>query len=1140
MLQTLTHIQNFIDSVTTPLLVLQENRVVATNLAYRQQFQTDYSLPKPLSSFFTADSLETVIEYDSLPYHLFGQLHPSSKHSYRIELSLNTLPLADEIFCMATVHLTKSALDKSDQTAHALLETATMLSRELSTSAILDNIIDALPKIIPYDSINIMQLEENGARIIRYQGYPAEFGNLDEKLMPLDTPSLQTMIALSKPFRVSNTLTDPNWHQRRYDDANDVWAKSYLGIPIQTSNRILGFINLNSRIPDFFTPQHEYHLEAFANQVAVALENALLYESAQDEIAERERAEAARLESENRFRILAKNSPDAFLIISLDPPKSDYLNDRPFLGYNRDLLRTPGFRYQIIHSDDVDWVKAKWENLENLIEADSDSMEYRAKSQEGKWEWIHNRRQVLRRDAQGYPQQLLVILSIITEQKEAEQALAKRNQELQAMNNIATAIGQSLDIHTVLNELLSHLQHLVPYDSASITRISSNQMIYLAGRGLPDSIQSQIPGLRVEFSDIPSAIIKSQDTRRIDDVHDYHLWHHIPETDYIRSWMGVPLAHQGRTLGILNLDKAEPHFYTDSHQHQAETIARQVAVVIDNLELYQKSQKEIADRRRAESILIAKLAETSTHNWVAETLIQQDDLPLRLQAIVNRVAQSILANQVQLITLDKSESIITRMVFGGEDFDEAHELTFDRWKRSLAGRAYHLKKTIVASNEHGGDDFLMPNYLLSQTDHLNRPMIVAVIDNFGTLTAIRSSDDPDFSDEHIKMLTTIAHQLATTIENHEVNEELLRYNEQLELDVQDRTQRLQALLDSTGEGIFYLEDYIFQYVNPAFNRMMGYAPDELKGQQLTIIQTPIRPHQKGQVSWFDNLLTALLNGNVGRDDVLIQRKDGHEFYASLTFTLIGEVGDTPVRIVAVARDVSRERELREQKDRFIANAAHELRNPLASFDLRLHMMKRQPENIDKHVNVLGQVTAYVNHLLEELMDVTRFEQGKIRLNASMTEMQRLIQEVIIMQEPLLNEKSLRLNLQLGSPIEMVVDRYRIQQVLINLLVNAINYSDAHGEIIIASGFSDEVFWFSVEDAGPGIEPKYLPDLIFEPFHRANIGDDKGTGLGLTISKEIVQMHGGMIGVDSVLHQGSTFTVTLPRYFLEETDPSNSE
>ncbi len=392
---------------------------------------------------------------------------------------------------------------------------------------------------------------------------------------------------------------------------------------------------------------------------------------------------------------------------------------------------------------------------------------------------------------------------------------------------------------------------------------------------------------------------------------------------------------------------------------------------------------------------------------------------------------------------------------------------------------------------------------------------LALFDRFGVLASIAL--------ENARLYTEARQELAERVR---VEGQLRELNTELEARVQSRTTELQgeqaqmrALLDSMGEGVIYSEQSHIIYVNRAMTELTRYPANELIGQSLAIFLDTDAPLP---VSSFERM-----GDETWRGDVSWRQRNGGLFDAALTVRAVRQPDQTKEGAVTVVRDVTEERQLQAQKMDFIANASHELRTPLTNFKTRIYLIRRQPERAQEHLAVLERVNERMIHLIEDLLDVSRFERGVIPLSLETFLMQKLINEVIETQQPEAQQKNIRLLMDVSStPIRLRADFSRIMQVVINLVVNAINYTLEGGTISIRLSQEADEALIAVQDTGIGIAPENLR-RVFEPFFRTNEGTARGTGLGLSISREIVLLHGGSITVTSLQGVGSIFTVRLP-------------
>ncbi|MCC7448979.1 MAG: PAS domain S-box protein [Anaerolineae bacterium] len=376
-------------------------------------------------------------------------------------------------------------------------------------------------------------------------------------------------------------------------------------------------------------------------------------------------------------------------------------------------------------------------------------------------------------------------------------------------------------------------------------------------------------------------------------------------------------------------------------------------------------------------------------------------------------------------------------------------------------------------------------------------------------------------------------QAVDITERKRAERELRQLNTHLEQRIQSRTAALQreqrflsAILESMGEGVIYSQDSVIRYANRAFGQLTGYTVEELVGKPLTFLKSLTASNAPVE------LLTQVTDPASPplRTEIDLCRSDGTDFKAALTIAAVNRDAHT-TGAVTIVRDVTEERQLQEQRTRFIANASHELRTPLTIIKMRLYILSKQPEEMATHLAVLDRTVDHMSNLVEDLLDMSRFERGKLTLQRSDVVLQNLLGDAVQWHYPLAVSKDIALAADLPpDPVHVYADPKRLMQAINNLIANGINYTPHGGRITVrlfTESRTDHIYALvSVQDTGSGIAPEHLAH-IFDPFYRANEGTTQGTGLGLSITREIVHLHGGTITVDSQPTVGSTFCIKLP-------------
>ncbi len=399
-----------------------------------------------------------------------------------------------------------------------------------------------------------------------------------------------------------------------------------------------------------------------------------------------------------------------------------------------------------------------------------------------------------------------------------------------------------------------------------------------------------------------------------------------------------------------------------------------------------------------------------------------------------------------------------------------------------------------------------------------------------------ASDIPNAFDEtHALYLQAFADQVAIAIRNARLYEEARHYADNLEFLVQTQTaalnlerNRLQSILDSTAEGVFYLENAEVVYVNKAFCDMLFLEPETLIGLSIKEILSNVPTEDRR--AFIKNMIRELRQKKVWRGELRIPRGAFTPIDLGLTVSIVGSRLPSPIytNLVVIARDISLETALKTQQSNLLAFASHELRTPITNLKTRIYLLKRAPDQFDEHLRVLEQVSNRMHQLVTDLLDMSRLERGLTPLRLRNIRVCDLVQSVVYIQQQEALQKSIKLSfVEPQSELFILGDMERLTQVLTNLIANAINYTPVDGEIIVSAEHDPhkQSALIHIDDTGIGISETDLQS-IFQPFFRV-LSSVEGTGLGLSISKEIVEMHGGQIHVKSHLGQGSRFTIQLP-------------
>lgn len=245
--------------------------------------------------------------------------------------------------------------------------------------------------------------------------------------------------------------------------------------------------------------------------------------------------------------------------------------------------------------------------------------------------------------------------------------------------------------------------------------------------------------------------------------------------------------------------------------------------------------------------------------------------------------------------------------------------------------------------------------------------------------------------------------------------------------------------------------------------------------------------------------------------------------------------DSAGRAVWSLRDVTQQKLAEKSRDQFIDAATHELRTPLANIKAYAETLAEcvldDPEQQKEFYNTINSEATRLARFVDDLLDVSSMEVGSLMIRRQNVEVERLCREALDKVRPLMDKKDIQLEQVLPPKLgESQLDKDKISVLLVNLLGNAAKYTPEGGRVRFKAEATEDSFTMRVEDTGFGISEEELPK-IFDKFFRSDneaVRDVEGTGLGLSMAREIARLHGGDIAVESKLGEGSAFTLTLPR------------
>jgi PAS domain S-box-containing protein len=363
--------------------------------------------------------------------------------------------------------------------------------------------------------------------------------------------------------------------------------------------------------------------------------------------------------------------------------------------------------------------------------------------------------------------------------------------------------------------------------------------------------------------------------------------------------------------------------------------------------------------------------------------------------------------------------------------------------------------------------------------------------------------------------------------------------------VRESEKRLKAFLTRGPDAVIIINEFqeILEW-NPKAEAIFGFSFDDVKGKTLT--ETIIPPqyreaHLKGMQYFLKTGDGPILNKTV---EITALHKSGKEFFINLSISNvkldegwvfiaflsdISKRKDTEEALIKKEAELLQSKRMQEKNDQFISIASHELKTPITTIkayaQITLSMCKDQQRAIKSNLAKIDQFTNKLTFLLNELLDVSKINSGKLTLSESQIDFQTFLSETLQAIQQITTHQII---LERNDETWITADPVRLEQVIANLISNAAKYSPGKNQIIVQSVKTENEVICSFTDFGIGIAAENL-EKVFTRFFRADESSHRfgGMGIGLFISHQIITQHGGKMWAESVEGKGSTFYFSLP-------------
>lgn len=738
--------------------------------------------------------------------------------------------------------------------------------------------------------------------------------------------------------------------------------------------------------------------------------------------------------------------------------------------------------------------------------------------------------------------------------------LDQRSRRLALLNRLSTELSGSLDPNQLLEIAIREFSQAIPCSTASALMFDATGQAVL---------QTELPRLAIELPAIlPGAPLfeRLRETPGAINIEDIAMDDSLnPLKDFFavrssRALLALTLAAGNNVLGVFLAHADHVYRFTEDEVELARTIANQVAVAVQNARLFAETQRLFKETQQNTAELEARVAERtrqveSEHQRTQTLLniITELSTSLDLDMVLNRtlavINETMGAEHSLIMMLNPDESLLYLRASLGYTTPppKGGQLSSFKPGEGLVGWVITNRQPVLINDLWTDSRWIRHD---DQTNVHRSAIAVPLMmgeEVLGALLLFHRQANR-FSADQLELAQATAKQITVAINNAQlfrlIRDQAERLGDMLRTQ-HIETSRSQAILEAVADGVLVTDvSGKITLFNASAEQILGLDRDQVLGQSLDYF---IGLFGKAAQSWMLTIRTwsedpnAYKPGDIYAEQIVLDNRR------------VVSVHLSPVRLrndflgtVSIFSDITHQVEVDRLKTEFVATVSHELRTPMTSIKgyVEILLMGAAGKMTDQQVHFLEIVRSNTERLavlVNDLLDVSRIEAGRVTLSMQALDLREVAVDVFTTINRRMQDENRPMVVEMDVPTDLPRvwgDPERVRQILGNLVENAYQYSEDNGKIVLRIHPEGEMMQIDVKDYGIGISPEE-GKRVFERFYR---GEDplvlatSGTGLGLSIVKYLVEMHNGRIWLDSsgVRGEGSTFSFTLPIYHSQET------
>lgn len=1076
---------------------------------------------------------------------------------------------------LENVRLVQATQERAGQ-LQALNAVASTISSSLNRDELIASLLDRLKAIMAYNTAILWLRQQERMIVAEASGFSDDEDRKGLVVEVEDSALLKEMTRSGQAISVGDVRADP-----RFPSLIEATNLSWLGIPLIAKGEVIGVIAVEKLEANFYSREQIQLAATFASQAAVALDNANLFEESLRRAAELdERSQrlallnqfsadlGASLNADQVLRLTASQLMRAIgaersSLTTIDSNGNCNLlhvlpeeADRPSVA--RALPASPILervrQSQSIYTVENIAADADLASLAEFLPENGSLLVLPVASSKSLYA-ILAQTSLQRRFSSTEIELARTIgnqASIALENADLYQSTVATAERFEILNRVSAEVSANLDPEQIYRSIQDAVARLMPVDAFIVALVDEEQgdidAVYVMDMG------QRISDVRLKVGQgLSGSVIATGQPLMTMDAADVQARGGVTigEQGTPHSIIAVPMLSGSKVIGSLSAQSYQFSAYSEGDLQILGTLANQAAVAILNGRLFSETQQLAATlERRVEERTAALTHEQRNTETLLRILTEVSaslDLDRALSRTLSLLNDAIGAEQGTIMLLNPEDNMLHYRAGYGYATESDEQITIRTQSNfkmkvgeGLAGWVVKHRQPVLVEDLHDDQRWVVSQ---NSSQHHRSAVIAPLMSGEDVIGAIMVFHRKVgfFSPDALEMVKAIGAQVAIAISNAQLYQ-LIR-DQAERLGVMLRTQQMEAsrqtaILEAVADGVLVTDaSNTISFVNKSAESILGLTAGQTEGRPIDNFSGLFGSSSQAWIetvhSWAEDASPERAGETYAEQ---ISLENGRVVLVHLAPVIWQKEF---LGTVSIFRDITHEVEVDRLKSEFVATVSHELRTPMTSIRgyvdvLLMGAAGTVNENQRHFLDIVKSNTERLNILVNDLLDISHIEAGRVTLSATAVDMREVADEVIkeITRRSQEENKVMVVTLEAEENLPLVTgDPARLRQIVNNLVDNAYNYTPANGHITLRLRRENGSLRVDIQDSGIGIAPENQ-ERVFDRFFR---GEDPlvlatpGTGLGLPIVKQLIEMHRGKIWMTSpgIPGQGSTFSFSLP-------------